>query len=68
MIPTVLMVALAALFAINTPIAIAIGAASVTAILVQGDFSLMMVVQRMFSGTDSFHLMAVPLLMYVGSL
>lgn len=62
------MVALAALFAINTPIAIAIGAASVTAILVQGDFSLMMVVQRMFSGTDSFHLMAVPLFMYVGAI
>ncbi len=68
MIPTVLMVSLAALFAINTPIAIAIGAASVTAILVQGDFSLMMVVQRMFSGTDSFHLMAVPLFMYVGAI
>ena len=68
MIPTVLMVSLGVLFAINTPIAIAIGAASVTAILVQGDFSLMMVVQRMFSGTDSFHLMAVPLFMYVGAI
>ncbi len=66
MIATVLIVSLMVLFAMNTPIAIAIGAASVTAILVQGDFSLMMVVQRMFSGTDSFHLMAVPLFMYVG--
>ena len=54
------------LFALNTPIAIAIGAASALAIVVQGDFSLMMVVQRMFSGTDSFHLMAVPLFMYAG--
>ena len=68
MIPTVLIVCLAVLFTINTPIAIAIGAASVTAILVQGDFSMMMVVQRMFSGTDSFHLMAVPLFMYVGTI
>ncbi|MCP4116219.1 MAG: TRAP transporter large permease [Desulfobacteraceae bacterium] len=66
MIPTVLILALMVLFAMNTPIAIAIGAASVIAILVQGDFSLMMVAQRMFSGTDSFHLMAVPLFMYVG--
>ena len=29
---------------------------------------MMMVVQRMFSGTDSFHLMAVPLFMYVGTI
>ena len=66
MIAMVLIISLMVLFAMNTPIAIAIGAASVISILVQGDFSLMMVVQRMFSGTDSFHLMAVPLFMYVG--
>ena len=54
------------LFIINTPIAIAIGVASIIGILVQGDFHLMMVAQRMFSGTDSFHLMAVPLFMFVG--
>jgi C4-dicarboxylate transporter DctM subunit len=54
------------LFAINTPIAIAIGVASIIGILAQGDFNLMIVVQRMFSGTDSFHLMAVPLFMFVG--
>jgi C4-dicarboxylate transporter DctM subunit len=55
-------------FAINTPIAIAIGAASVLGIIVQGDFSLMMVVQRMFAGTDSFHLLAVPLFMFTGTI
>jgi len=64
----VLLLSLLFLFAINTPIAIAIGVASVTAILIQGDFSLMMVVQRMFSGTDSFHLMAVPLFMFTGTI
>ena len=36
------------------------------AILVQGDFPLMMVVQKMFGGMDSFHLMAVPLFMFTG--
>ena len=61
-----LILSLAFLFAINTPIAIAIGAASMIGIMVQGDFSLMMVVQRMFGGTDSFHLMAVPLFMFTG--
>jgi len=62
----ILILSLFFLFMLNTPIAIAIGTASALAILVQGDFSLMMVVQRMFSGTDSFHLMAVPLFMYAG--
>ncbi len=64
----VLMLSLLLLFAINTPIAIAIGVASILAIFIQGDFSMMMVVQRMFSGTDSFHLMAVPLFMFTGTL
>jgi C4-dicarboxylate transporter DctM subunit len=64
----ILIVSLFFFFAINTPIAIAIGAASVLGIIVQGDFSLMMVVQRMFAGTDSFHLLAVPLFMFTGTI
>jgi len=64
----ILIVSLLFLFAINTPIAIAIGVASVLGILIQGDFSLMMVIQRMFGGTDSFHLMAVPLFMFTGTI
>jgi len=64
----VLLLSLLFLFAINTPIAIAIGVASLLAIVVQGDFTMMMVVQRMFGGTDSFHLMAVPLFMFTGTL
>ncbi len=62
----ILLITLLVLFIINTPIAIAIGAASIAAIVVQGDFPLMMVIQRLFGGTDSFHLMAVPLFMYAG--
>ncbi|AOY57386.1 MULTISPECIES: TRAP transporter large permease [Desulfococcus] len=61
-----LILSLLFLFVINAPIAVAIGVSSIIAILVQGDVSLMMVVQRMFGGTDSFHLMAVPLFMYAG--
>jgi C4-dicarboxylate transporter DctM subunit len=61
-----LIISLLFLFALNAPIAVAIGVSSIIAIAVQGDFSLMMVVQRMFGGTDSFHLMAVPLFMYAG--
>ncbi|MCG8684686.1 MAG: TRAP transporter large permease [Desulfobacterales bacterium] len=64
----ILILTLFFLFLINTPIAIAIGSASLFAILIQGDFSLMMVIQRMVAGTDSFHLMAVPLFMYAGTI
>ena len=66
MISLYLLVTLFALFLFNAPIAVAIGASAATAIMIKGDFSLMMVVQRMFGGTDSFHLMAVPLFMFAG--
>ncbi|WP_457572720.1 TRAP transporter large permease [Desulfolithobacter sp.] len=65
---TVLLLGLLVLFLINMPIALAIGTASVLAIVAKGDFPLMMVAQRMFAGTDSFHLMAVPLFMFAGVL
>ena len=64
----ILILSLFVLFAVNAPIAIAIGFASVMAILIQGDFSLMMVIQRMYGGTNSFPLMAVPLFMFTGTL
>ena len=64
----ILLLSLLFLFCIDAPIAIAIGAASALAILIQGNFPLMMVAQRMFSGTNSFPLMAVPLFMYAGAI
>jgi TRAP-type mannitol/chloroaromatic compound transport system permease large subunit len=64
----ILLLTLLFLFVINTPIAISIGVASILGILIKGDFPLMMVVQRIFGGIDSFHLMAVPLFMFVGVL
>ena len=63
---TILLVLLAVLFLLNTPIAIAIAVASISAIAIKGDYSLMVVIQKMFGGADSFHLMAVPLFMYAG--
>lgn len=62
----ILILGLLFLFVLNTPIAISIGVASILAILIQGDFSLMVAIQRMFGGADSFHLLAVPLFMFVG--
>ena len=66
MTASLLIITLFFLFAMNTPIAIAIGVSSLVTILVQGDYPLMVMIQRMVSGTDSFHLMAVPLFMYAG--
>ena len=57
---------LCALFLLNVPIAIAIALASIGFIMISSEFSLMVVIQKMFGGTDSFHLMAVPLFMYAG--
>jgi C4-dicarboxylate transporter DctM subunit len=62
----VLLIGLLVLLALNLPIAVAIGAAAVLALLAQGDLPLVMVIQRMFAGIDSFHLMAVPLFMAAG--
>ena len=62
----ILLVLLAVLFLLNTPIAIAIAVASISTIAIKGDYSLMVVIQKMFGGADSFHLMAVPLFMYAG--
>ncbi len=66
MTASLLIITLFFLFAMNTPIAIAIGVSSLVTIFVQGDYPLMVMIQRMVSGTDSFHLMAVPLFMYAG--
>lgn len=56
------------LFALNTPIAVAVGVSAVAAFILQGDMNLMLVTQRMYAGADSFPLMAVPLFMIAGNL
>jgi tripartite ATP-independent transporter DctM subunit len=59
-------VVLFGLFLINTPIAVAVGAAAVIAVALAGGFDLMIVVQKMYAATDSFQLLAVPLFMIAG--
>ena len=65
---SLLLAVLLTLFLINMPIAIAIALSSIMLIGFFSDFDLMVVIQRMFGGADSFHLMAVPLFMYAGLL
>ncbi len=66
MMTEILLISLVILFLLNTPIAIAIGVAALTALFFQSDFSMMIVIQRLLGGADSFHLMAVPLFMFAG--
>lgn len=63
-----LMGSLAGFFIIGVPIAIALGFASVVALLYSGDVSLLLVAQRMFVAIDSFSLMAIPFFILAGKL
>lgn len=60
--------ALAILFILGVPIAVAIGLASVIGIEAHGSLPLLLVAQRMFTGIDSFPLMAIPLFILAGNL
>ncbi|HSE96446.1 MAG TPA: TRAP transporter large permease [Methylomirabilota bacterium] len=53
---------------IGVPIAFCLGLAGLVAMLVWGKTSLILIPQRMFTGVDSFVLMAVPLFMLAGEL
>ncbi|MCC8193170.1 MAG: TRAP transporter large permease subunit, partial [Deltaproteobacteria bacterium] len=64
----ILFLSLAALVVLNVPIAVSIGFATFLAIAVSGKAPLFLVAQRMFTGMDSFPLLAIPLFMVAGVL
>lgn len=68
MVSQVLFFALAVLCLMNVPLAICMGAASFIALYYEGSIPLLLLVQRMFTGTDSFTLLAIPLFMIAGRL
>ena len=65
---TVLFGGLIFFFLLNVPIAVAIGLASLSTILWSGTIPPVVLVQKMFTATDSFPLMAVPFFILAGSL
>lgn len=65
---TALALSLAIFFIAGVPIAVAIGLASVIGIEAHGRLPLLLVAQRMFTGIDSFPLMAIPLFILAGNL
>ncbi len=52
----------------NVPIAFTLGAAAVLALLWEGNIPLLVVPQRIFTGVDSFPLLAIPLFIMAGEL
>jgi C4-dicarboxylate transporter DctM subunit len=68
MLIAALVVSFIAFVAIGIPIAFAMGAASVTFLLLEGRLPLALIAQRLFAGIDSFPLMAVPFFIFAGLL
>ena len=65
---TILFLTLLVLLIINVPIAVALGLSVVVAFIVEGNIPLLVVIQKMFNGTDSFPLMAIPFFLLAGKL
>ncbi|MFK8795131.1 TRAP transporter large permease [Planococcus plakortidis] len=63
-----LFVLLIALFLINVPIAVALGLASALVFYLEGNVSIIVIIQRMFNSVDSFPLMAIPFFILAGKL
>ncbi len=68
MMSQVLFCALAVLCVMNVPLAICMGFASFLALYADGSIPFLLLVQRMFTGSDSFTLLAIPLFMIAGRL
>jgi C4-dicarboxylate transporter DctM subunit len=57
-----------AFVAINVPIAFSMGLASILGLLMKGNIPLVIVPQKIFTGSDSFPLLAVPFFILAGAL
>jgi len=68
MLIAALVISFIAFVAIGIPIAFAMGAASVTFLMLEGRLPLALIAQRLFAGIDSSPLMAVPFFIFAGLL
>lgn len=64
----ILAIAFVVLLLGNVPIALTLGAAAVLALMWEGSIPLLIVPQRIFAGSDSFPLLAIPLFILAGEL
>jgi C4-dicarboxylate transporter, DctM subunit len=68
MMGIILSLAFLGLIAINVPIAFSMGLASIIGLLLKGNIPLVVVPQKIFTGCDSFPLLAVPFFILAGAL
>jgi C4-dicarboxylate transporter DctM subunit len=64
----ILSVLLLGFIAMNVPVAFSMGLSSILGLLLKGDVPLIIVPQKIFTGCDSFPLLAVPLFILAGAL
>ena len=64
----ILSVALLGFIFLNVPIAFSVGLSSILGLVLKGDIPLVIVPQKIFTGCDSFSLLAVPLFILAGTL
>jgi C4-dicarboxylate transporter DctM subunit len=67
-VTAILFVSLLVCFVLGMPIAFSLGVASVTTLQYGSNLPLTLAAQRLFTGTDSFPLMAIPFFMLAGEL
>jgi len=67
-VTAILFASLLVCFVLGMPIAFSLGVASVTTLQYGSDLPLTLAAQRLFTGTDSFPLMAIPFFMLAGEL
>ncbi len=65
---TVLFIVFFVLLAFGMPIAFAMGVAGLSALLFEGSIPLVIMVQRLYAGIDSWSLLAIPLFLLAGEL
>ena len=63
-----LFICILCLFLIGAPIFVALGMGTTLSIMLEGNFPLVLVPQRMFAGLDSWPIMAIPMFMLAGNL
>lgn len=68
MISVLMIAVLLILFVIHVPIAFALGIASLLVLFLVDEIPLLVLPQRMFTGTDSFTLISIPFFLLAGSL
>lgn len=64
----ILSIALLGFIFLNVPIAFSVGLSSILGLLLKGEIPLIIVPQKIFTGCDSFSLLAVPLFILAGAL